>query len=375
MSTSRFARRDSRSLTQQKKLGVGQRFKLFLKGRYRWGKNRKTRGSADGTFWSRLFAGLKNSKTEDSNTPGLSLQQRVLQRLPQMTILVFAITLPILVAMGYRYLTHTPSLGLREVQVEGNVRVTPSEVMAAGGLAHGPNLLALDLDEVEAGLISHPWVRSAKLERILPDRLRVVVSERRPAVVLSMGAMYLVDQQGFLFDRLESGVDPDLPMVTGIVRAQLLGENGLEQAERMQRFLRQAIVLSDQWSSSELGKSVQLREIQVDPLLGYSIVLGEGAELGTGAIARLGHRPLVEQFDKLSVVLSDTNRRQRAMAEIHLDDERDSNRIAVRFRAESEAEQGLIEEEETKKKDGASYGQAETASAIIAQSNNTGERD
>ncbi len=373
MNTSRFARRDSRSLTQQKKLGRGQRLKLFLKGKYRWGKNRKTRGAGESTFWSRLFGGLKSSKTEDVASPDLPFQQRLVNRLPQVTILVFAIALPILVAMGYRYLTHTPSLALREVQVEGNVRVSPSEVMDAGGLAHGPNLLALDLKQVEAGLVSHPWVRSAKIERILPDRLRVVVSERKPAVVLSMGAMYLVDQQGHLFDRLELGTDPELPVVTGIIRAQFLGESGMEQAERMQRFLRKAIVLADQWSGSELGKSVQLREIQVDPLLGYSIVLGEGAELGTGAVARLGHRPMVEQFDKLSVVLSDTNRRQRAMAEIHLDDERDANRIAVRFRSESE--QGLIEEEETKKKDGASYGQAGTTSTIIAQGNNTGERD
>jgi len=376
MSTNRFARRDSRTLTRQQKLPFARRLGQFVSGKYRWGKNRKKRSGSSTGMWSRL-GGLFKSKSvapvTNETTNGQSVQQGFGRRLSYVAVLVVAVAIPVLLSLGYRYLSHTPSLSLREVQIEGNQRVSPSDIMDAGGLADGPNLLALDLAEVEAGLMSHSWIRAAKVERLLPDRLRIKVSERNPAVLLSMGALYLVDGQGELFARVPQGTNYGLPMVTGIERAQLLGERGIEQSERMQRFLRKAISLTNQWKGSELGATVQLSEVRIDPLLGYSVVLGDGAERGIGAVVRLGHQPKVAQFEKLGVVLTDVNRRQRSLAEVHLDDQRDPNRIAVRFRSESEREQELLEGEEVSGE--VSYGQLRARTTTVAQGVNKVERD
>ncbi|HLX11125.1 MAG TPA: FtsQ-type POTRA domain-containing protein [Thermoanaerobaculia bacterium] len=51
----------------------------------------------------------------------------------------------------------------------------------------GRNLLRLPLAEVRLRLAANPWVAAAEVAKELPDRLRVTVAERRPAVLLRSG--------------------------------------------------------------------------------------------------------------------------------------------------------------------------------------------
>lgn len=52
----------------------------------------------------------------------------------------------------------------------------------------GRNLLRLPLAEVRQRLAANPWIAAAEVAKELPDRLRVTVAERRPAVLLREGA-------------------------------------------------------------------------------------------------------------------------------------------------------------------------------------------
>ena len=52
----------------------------------------------------------------------------------------------------------------------------------------GRNLLRLPLAEVRQRLAANPWIAAAEVAKELPDRLRVTVAERRPAVLLRGGA-------------------------------------------------------------------------------------------------------------------------------------------------------------------------------------------
>ena len=154
------------------------RVKNALSGQGVSRKNRRKRSKAMTSVWQRVRTA--------ANSSGRGVGAGILGLAPHMGIVIIGLAIPVVVALGYRYLTNTPSLSIREVQVEGNQRVTPPEILEAAGVAHGPNLLALDLDDVETGLIAHPWVRTAKAERALPDRLHIKLSERTPALLLSL---------------------------------------------------------------------------------------------------------------------------------------------------------------------------------------------
>jgi cell division septal protein FtsQ len=328
-------RRNVTGVRQFNRLSLWMRLKkLFaMKGQVR--KNHRKRPKTVVSTWKRIQGGASFSFG--------GLGDRILRLLPHLGIVIIGLSLPVVVALGYRYLTHTPSLSIREVQVEGNQRVTPSEILEAAGVAQGPNLLALDLEAVETGLISHPWVRAAKVERALPDRLRIEISERTPSILLSLGSLYLVDVRGEIFKRLAPGEHFSLPILTGISRAHLTGELGVERMDRARRTIRDAIALVDRWQVSSLGDTVVLSEVRADPLYGFGVVMGRGAAMGTGALVHLGHEPNDAQLERLEVLLDEANTRRRRLAEIHLDDERKPNRTAVRFRSDSEREQEGLE--------------------------------
>jgi hypothetical protein len=61
----------------------------------------------------------------------------------------------------------------------------------------GRNLLRLPLAEVRQRLAANPWIAAADVAKQLPDRLRVTVLERRPAVLLRSGeALLFADAAG-----------------------------------------------------------------------------------------------------------------------------------------------------------------------------------
>jgi cell division protein FtsQ len=77
---------------------------------------------------------------------------------------------------------------LAEVVVEGGTqRVKPEWVRQALALYQGRNLVRLPLSEAAAAIQKNPWVESVELQKELPGRLHVALTERRPVALLRSG--------------------------------------------------------------------------------------------------------------------------------------------------------------------------------------------
>jgi len=101
-------------------------------------------------------------------------------------------------------------------RVRGNHQVTSAWVENALRPLRGENLLRLPLDEVARRVAAHPWLAAVTIEKRLPDRLRLVVDERRPAGLLrgAAGLVYL-DRDGRPIAPLAGGAGPsDLLLVS-----------------------------------------------------------------------------------------------------------------------------------------------------------------
>jgi hypothetical protein len=86
---------------------------------------------------------------------------------------------------------------LREVVVERTHRVSPAWVRWALNPLAGQNLVRLSLADAAGRLERNPWIGAADISKQLPDRLRVAVTERRPAVLLAGGgALFFADAGG-----------------------------------------------------------------------------------------------------------------------------------------------------------------------------------
>ncbi len=83
------------------------------------------------------------------------------------------------------------------VEVEGRQRTSREAILSALDVARGSPILALDPAQAKRRLESVAWIRSAAVERRLPDTLYVRVVERQPMAFWQRhGKLVLIDRDG-----------------------------------------------------------------------------------------------------------------------------------------------------------------------------------
>ena len=104
---------------------------------------------------------------------------------------------------------------VEEVFVEGRNR-TPREAMLANlGIRRGDPIFGIDLGAARRHVEEISWVKSATIERRLPNEVHVLITERAPVMLWqTQGRYYLVDRDGQVVgDEVEEYAD--LPLAVG----------------------------------------------------------------------------------------------------------------------------------------------------------------
>lgn len=88
-------------------------------------------------------------------------------------------------------------LKFRSLQVAGNRHTPTAEIVGVAALVPGTRLTRISASAVARQVETLPWIATASVSHVLPSRIRIVVTERRPAVVvLGPVRAYLVDATG-----------------------------------------------------------------------------------------------------------------------------------------------------------------------------------
>lgn len=139
----------------------------------------------------------------------------------------------------YRVTTTTPALGLTEISVTGNLRLTYGQVLEIAGLRLGQNSLGVNVSRVEAALSQNPWVEFVTVRRELPDKLFITLVERHPSFwVRQDGQLYFADAKGEVITQLSPGDSASLPLLEV---APGLGDRREEVSAMVARMNRQAL--------------------------------------------------------------------------------------------------------------------------------------
>jgi cell division protein FtsQ len=115
-------------------------------------------------------------------------------------------------------LAASAALGLvvRDIEVEGRETTDAATIMAALAADRGTPILAVSPSRAKEKLESLPWVRSAAIERRLPDTLVVRLVERHPlAVWQHAGKHELIDREGAVIPVKDLTRFARLPTVVG----------------------------------------------------------------------------------------------------------------------------------------------------------------
>jgi cell division protein FtsQ len=119
---------------------------------------------------------------------------------------------------GDRILDGTARLGLvvADIQVEGRETTDRATVLTALGAGPGTPILAISPRRAKEQLETLPWVRSAAVERRLPDTLYVRLVERKPLAIWQHGGkIELIDREGGVIPVTRLDQFAKLPLVVG----------------------------------------------------------------------------------------------------------------------------------------------------------------
>jgi cell division protein FtsQ len=106
--------------------------------------------------------------------------------------------------------------GLDQVEVTGLRFTSGAQILDAVALADARTLLSFDSAAAQARIEQLPFIASAEIERVFPNRLVVRVRERTPIAVWELnGEHWLIDAGGRVLSAIKRGAVPGLPRLKG----------------------------------------------------------------------------------------------------------------------------------------------------------------
>ena len=138
----------------------------------------------------------------------------------------------------YRYGAHSWRFQVDssdQVDIEGIHKVSRTQVLEVMGGDIGRNVFFVPLSERKQQLEQIPWVESATVMRLLPNRLKVEIRERTPVAFVQVGSkIELIDGGGVVMDLPAGGLRQySFPVIVGMGESEPLST----RAARMKIYL------------------------------------------------------------------------------------------------------------------------------------------
>ena len=166
-----------------------------------------------------------------------------------------------------QFLWSSPQVALLkpdQVELAGNHIVSREAVLQQFVRDRGHSVLRIPLDARRTALEELPWVETASVQRILPNHVRVELTERTPIAFLRNGTeLALIDAHGVILDR-PRGEHLQFPIVTGLSESMPRDERG-RRMQTYQEFVKDVDLVragsSDRVSEIDLANPKDLRVV------------------------------------------------------------------------------------------------------------------
>jgi cell division protein FtsQ len=115
--------------------------------------------------------------------------------------------------------------GLRvaSVTVEGNSIVSENDILGLAGVNIESILFDIDLFAVRKRIEQNPFIRTASVNREVPNRIAIEVEERVPIAAVVLDKIFYFDADGYVLPPTRSENIFDLPVLTGsLQRSELV---------------------------------------------------------------------------------------------------------------------------------------------------------
>ncbi len=231
--------------------------------------------------------------------PGESIASRLrslVTYIPLALRIGVAAIIALVALVGYQAAASADFFKVRKVETRGAVRASNEEIKAA--VLHDvgeTGVWRADLEQLSKHLERLPWVRTAVVTRVLPDGIRVRITERQPLAVVRTGAgrFVWVDDDAVYLGEMSSTDQ----MPAFFLRGWNEDDSTKAQAENRER-VKKFLELQREWNAQSVSERVSevnlldLRDVRVQ-------LAGDDSQIEV----RLGGQDQAERLRKALAVL------------------------------------------------------------------------
>lgn len=152
---------------------------------------------------------------------------------------------------------------VKQVNLSGQNHVTPQEILATAGIKSTTSILFVDADATRADLESLPWIASATVRKIYPDRIDIAIVEREAYALWQVnGQIKVIARDGMPIAPYSD--DPryvSLPIVVGEGAQKRVVEivETLARVPALRDQVRAAILVADRRWTLKLRNGIDVR--------------------------------------------------------------------------------------------------------------------
>ena len=198
--------------------------------------------------------GQRPARRESGGEALVARLRAILGYVPAFFKLVLAIVVGILIFAGYRVAASASFFQVRKIEVQGASRVSANEIQALVRKdVEKTGVWKADLIGMNERLEQLPWIRTAVVSRVLPDGIRVRITERVPRAVVrtASGRFRWVDDDAVLLGEMMPTDQIPAFFLRGLKEEDPEGARQ-ENRERVAKFLE----LQRDWDAAGLSERV-----------------------------------------------------------------------------------------------------------------------
>ncbi|MEE2900724.1 MAG: FtsQ-type POTRA domain-containing protein [Myxococcota bacterium] len=274
---------------------------------------------------------VRNRKSKPRNTskvkkarrssPNISWRRVGLGSLAVMGALALGTAISFGANEAYQLITSSEVFEIDEIIVAGTEKADKETIKSLSGARLNENIFTMNLDVVQKGVAAHPWVRSVHVERKLPRKLLITVTEFEPVLMLALEELYYVNSLGRIVKRYTPGENLSLPLVTGLTR------DDFEKDELNARSrLSKAISFLNEYKRVTGEEAQTINELYLDPVLGLEFL-----PLGEQWRVKVGNPPWRQKIKQWERIRNNSELRELNAREVILGGKRRPERVVMRM--------------------------------------------
>ena len=134
-----------------------------------------------------------------------SEKNKIKSRKKENKILITTVTLILMVVSIVIMALVTPLFNIQEIKVEGNNRITATNIINLSGIKIGQNIFKNNKKNIENSIKENAYIESVEVKRTLPATINLKVTERQIEYQIKLISSYIyVDKQGNILENSEA---------------------------------------------------------------------------------------------------------------------------------------------------------------------------